>query len=340
MRFGWTQRWIAATGPVAMFALSATAEAAEPPEIRLECARIRRDAVDELIARAQLSWLTLREGAQQKDDPKAILVLRCGTVSASWRVLFGERPATDLAIGESAGLLEGAIAALENYSSRTSSPTDTQPAPAIEPPAPEPDAPASGGLPCEDDPECCPKGAACAVKTTPVPPPPRPTVLPSAGGAGLGLGLEVVGDNIGAIGPRLDFGVTLPAPLYVVSTETIRFVPGVDLAMLKLEGGLGWGAPYATGQSVGGVLMGGASWLFRPGDATVSAFSPAITAGVRSTWGESVAWWLGIDATWRTGDVRLGDDVGHTASRVTVVVSFGGLLRALHNDPNKPRKAP
>ncbi len=277
---------------LAALALSALALPARATRLEIECARLTPEERDELAARGQLLI-----GSSRRDQSPERIAIACDEEGA-W--LDCSRPTCmdRLAIDERAGLLEGALDALEQLfvELRRAGARD-------------------GG----DD------GPSFEAN-------PRSSRNETPGGVGLGVMAEIVPDRGLALGPRLDIGFGAGA-FSGFATEGFRIVTsgGDGLMLIDTQLGLAWGAPFAPAFDFGVGAAVGIEWLTTStagGDASAGNTDESVI-GSLSARGRlrigAAALWLGADLRARAAPQSLGSPVDVELPPVSVLVSAGAL---------------
>jgi hypothetical protein len=281
--------------------------------VEVRCPRVVGTARGELQARARL--LLSSAGLET-----ATVVVECDARSARLVWIDGGVSPID----EQAGLVEGALDAIEDRighaaAARGSSP----PARAT---SSEPFSPAADPF---RDSAPSPRSEADEER----PGPSREVVL--EGGVGLSAVTEMWTAHRGlGVGPRLDIGVRFGNWFTLVIAEGARFsvnTPQADIMAFDLQWGIGFGAPYHKRTGLGLVLLGGAERLA----AASSQGSPWVwgataSLGVRGcadVGGHSLV--LGLDGVARSATIYSGDHSVGEVSTVSGMVSIGWFMPAL-----------
>lgn len=292
---------------------------ADQKPFAVDCYRLSRRERHELAARVQLLLRSLDEA------PPRRIVLVCDRESA-WLEWDGP-PEQEFEIDESAGLVEGALDAIENRA-RTGSFVTPPSAPEAESHGSRANAGAA-----QDDRVSPPPPRGPLVSTrNEVPSFARPEPPASArrgtiGGAGLSLVIEPVPGASPGVGPRLDVGVGL-GPLAFIFNEG----GGTDAStfmMMDLAMGVGLGAPFDPNMNFGVIGTGGLEWVTGYGDTPRSSDvsrSAVFTLGVRgAAHVTGASFWCGLDGRLRTNGPRVGPDALEIPG-LTAMISVGGAL--------------
>ena len=283
--------------------LSLTALAAD---VEVRCARLDGEAAAELRARARL---TLRAAP----EPPRAVALECGGGEAwlLWEAAGSER----LSVDESAGLVEGALRAIEQRLDRDE----------------------GRDAPTEELTVTSRPGESLALAADPEPTfertAPRSEAARDrhAGGVAAGLDLEPR-SSAPALGPRLDLGVGV-GKVALIATQALRLGTTDATYLFDTRLGFGWGAPFAVRRWFGVEAFGGVQGLSgvgrevttpgRRSDSTLVLGAGARVALMRAV----VAPELGLDLSWRTRTLKLDEPYDLELSRWQVGMSLGVAYR-------------
>ena len=277
-------------------ALVFLARAAEGAELRVDCARLGPTETEELSARARLTLDASLPGRAPE-----LVEVRCDPGRA-WIRWVGP-PVEELGIDERAGLVEGALDALDQRAHR----------------APETERLAEAGAePSVAEP------ASSVSRTRP------PRRRAWAGGVGLGVSVD---PRPAALGPELDLGIGARG-LSGVASQALRAGVESKTLIFDVRVGLAWGAPYAPGHWWGVVLLGGTEGLAYVGhrrdtNAKSTATSLTFGLGLRAAT-ELGRWsiWAGLDGAWRVRPLELGAPYDLSLPRLHALLTLGALWLA------------
>jgi hypothetical protein len=289
LRAGWAA--------VSLLAVSSAARAQPATELVIDCRELRPDQADELRARARL----LIDASPTGRRPQRVQ-LSC--TAQGLELLLDQ---TDLVPVEGRqGIVEGALDALEAALQRRSVPakTDQQPSPVDAGPHHQ------TSLPARARPGRAVSASPPVQRAQPRREHAAEGVRPWAiGGLGLGLNLEPLPEPLdSALGPRLD--VALGAGrVALVASEALQIAVGPEpgAKLLDAQAGVGYGAPFASGEHWGVVARVGLEWLVLPGrDQTLQTHTVGLALRSAMELGPTNAW-LGLDGTLRTKPQRSED---------------------------------
>jgi hypothetical protein len=228
-----------------------------------------------------------------------------------------------LAVDVGAGLIEGALDAIEERLATTESSEVARSA-------------SSDGAPSQSAPQAAPPVEVFGRRDTIVEPTEPPRKRQRSGGLGMGGYLESLPSPAGfGLGPRLDVGVGV-GPLVGLVSESMRFGVGGPFSMLMFDVGLGagWGAPYTPDQTVGVLVMGGMEWVsaYQSGGGPTgsqTASSGFVSVGLRTaTQVQAAAVWFGLDGRYRFEPPLLGAPFDVALPRIGFALSAGVMLLA------------
>jgi hypothetical protein len=304
-----------------LLALLGAASPASASEVKFQCERLSPAQAEELAARMRI----LLHAADPEKAPRTVtLVCEPGGSHLDWQGPPNERVPVD----DQAGLVEGALDALESRLAQTRAARESEPPPKSAPPAGGP--PATKPSPLE-----LPPGLGGVESPHDAAAKPRPASRsPAVGGLDLGVSFEPLPQPLGlAIGPRLHVGVGTGA-LAIVLGETLRLETGApfNALLFDVQGGVSLGAPYAPDYRVGAVLLAGWEWLSAFGegagpDGLQTDSSPTLCLGLRTSLRlGAYSPWLGVDAIYRIDPPSLGAPFAAHTERVSVLGSIGLLL--------------
>jgi hypothetical protein len=283
-------------GALIAAALVFLARTAEGAKLRVDCARLGPAETEELSARARLTL----DANLPEQAPELVEVL-CDPERA-WIRWVGP-PVEELGIDERAGLVEGALDALDRRAHRvpqTQRPEQKGPEPSVVEP---------------------PSGA------------PRSRPRPRRGWAG-GVGAAVSVDPMPvALGPELTLGIGASG-LSGVASQALRAGLESNTLIFEVRVGLAWGAPYAPGRWWGVLLLGGTEGLAYVGhrrdtNAKSSATTPTLGLGLRAATGLGrCSIWVGLDGAWRVRPLELGAPYDLSLPRLHALLTLGVLWLA------------
>lgn len=261
-------------------------------EIDMRCPRLDDAQGVELMARARL---TLRA----MPSPPAMIRVVCDATRAS--VVWSGPPEQRLPVDERRGLVEGVLAALERLAAPSRAPAVSASASA----------------------------SASMVDVAPVGPRARDPLAPlSPGGLGLaamaepGLGRTGLGT-----GGRLDIGVGLGSLVPTASEQLLGGVGGdVSSLCFTTALGVGWGAPWYADRHFGANALAGIEWLSHSSTRQV-ADSFVLDLGARAALPAGpFSYFAGLDARFRAAPEIMGEPVGLSFPRVSLMLSLGAVL--------------
>jgi hypothetical protein len=307
------RRWGIAVG---VFMVATHARAAS---IDIRCPSLAESSRSELEARAQL----LLSSAKM---PSASVAIDC-EANRMWLTWIDGRR---LQIDTSSGIVEGSLDAIEDFLAMGARTRDRG---SVDPPA----APKSN----------------LAAAVPPTPPPDRAIATstqaePNAsqdstkaqgildGGVVVSSLVEWWNGSVG-VGPRFEVGVRFGRQFAFVLAEGARF--GVESSSralsLDLQGGLSYGAPYATRTGLGVVLLGGAERVAATSAAGGwFAWRATGSLGLRASGAAgSVDVWAGPEIIVRSGATETG---GATVPQLSGMLSVGCLFPAFGPTPREP----
>jgi hypothetical protein len=302
--------WVAAS----LLAVSSPARAQSATEILIDCPELRPAQADEFRARARLVINSSQAGRQ----PRRVQ-LHCTFEGIGLSL----DQAAAAPVDKRLGIVEGALDALETALERGPAGADTarKSAQVDAPrgrPTPLPARTRRGTRSERPDGSAERRRRARAV---------RPWAI---GGLGLGLTFEPLPAPLDfGIGPRLD--VALGAGrVALVATEALRLAvgPEPDAKLLDAQAGLGYGAPFASGEHWGAAVLVGLQWLVLPGrDQTLRTHTLGLDLRSGTELGPTNVW-LGLDGVLRTSPERSEDGRRIALGSTSVVLCVGGFFVA------------
>jgi len=307
-------------GTAALLALGAILRAqpaaAQSTSIELACTRLTPAQSDELVARARLLL-----GASTRATPRA-LVVECDGTSAvlRWRNDEDEK----IPIDEEAGLLEGALDAIERRLAEEELPHTLDSALLDQTRPPRRPEPSRLEVPTFDPPR----------RRRRLPPAVEVRRRPGVGGLGLALVLASAPDPLElTYGPRLDIAAGSGSWALVLSEGfQLGAGPSFNTLIFDLRAGVAYGAPFVSAMHFGAALLGGYEWLSAYGESDgpnslQTASSPTLTFGLRGAQqAGKTALWCGIEGIYRFEPEAIGAPFDVSLARTSLAFSAGVLL--------------
>jgi hypothetical protein len=298
-------------------AVASAARAQSAAELLIDCPELGRAQADEFRARARL----LINSSRAPHQPGRVQ-LRCTTEGTELVLDQSDVAPVDRRQGIVEGALDALEAALERGSVRAnagqpSSRVDVRRARGATPAHAEAPGDLPSGPPVENATHWRERSAGRV----------RPWAI---GGLGLGFELEPLPTPLDVgTGPRLD--VALGAGrVALVASESLRLAVGrePDAKLLDARAGVGFGAPFASGEHWGAVALVGLQWLVLPGrDQTLQTHTLGLALRSATELGPTNVW-LGLDGLLRTSPQRSEQGTPIALPSASVVLCVGGFFVA------------